>query len=398
MNDENSSFIIYHSSLKMDYSTFQKRYRFDPNKDALGEGGFGQVYKAYDTQKGYFVAIKESEVKAEYKQFSLKREVELVNELPPHPNVARYEGCYRFNFGLGGLKDFAVLKYYEYGNLEKFLQRTPLNEYEQVDIIAGILKGVSFLHEHQVIHRDMKAENVLLERENGIWTPKITDFGLSRVVDTTDAVYNSSIGYTYNYAAPEQIQNRLIQKNVDLWSVGVLIYRIVANRLPFDTDAKTDRKTAQTEISRKIVRMELPTGLETLPEPYQKMIRKCLVFNPQERIQSADDLLKYLYNPSLEEEEIIEGELVEEEAIPNTATAFTGQNITQIPVSTAQPSQETPVTSFKWIRNVFLGLASAGLAFFKGANLGSILGAFMMGSFVLGWFVAAIETYLAEEK
>jgi serine/threonine protein kinase len=371
----------------MDYSTFQKRYRFDPYKDTLGEGGFGQVYKAYDTQKGYYVAIKESEVKAEYKQFSLKREVELVNELPSHPNIARYEGCYRFNFGLGGTKDFAVLKYYEHGNLEKFLQRTPLNEQEQIDIIAGILHGISFLHGHHVIHRDMKAENILLERENGVWTPKITDFGLSRVVDTIDAVYNSSIGYTYNYAAPEQIQNRLIQKNVDLWSVGVLIYRIIAKRLPFDSDNKTDRRTAQTEISRKIMRMELPPQLETLPEPYQKMIRKCLVFSPQERVQTADELLRHLYNPHFEDEEIAEGELLEEEPIPSTATA-----------SQARPSQETPKTNFKWVRNLLLGLASAGLAFFKGSNWGVLFGAFVVGCFVLGWFVAAIETYLAAEK
>jgi serine/threonine-protein kinase len=380
----------------MDYSTFQKRYRFDPYKDTLGEGGFGQVYKAYDTQKGYYVAIKESEVKAEYKQFSLKREVELVNELPSHSNIARYEGCYRFNLGLGGTKDFAVLKYYEYGNLEKFLQRTPLSEQEQSDIIAGILHGISFLHGHHVIHRDMKAENILLERENGVWTPKITDFGLSRVVDTIDAVYNSSIGYTYNYAAPEQIQNRLIQKNVDLWSVGVLIYRIVANRLPFDTDSKTDRKTAQTEISRKIVRMELPLQLDTLPEPYQKMIRKCLVFNPQERIQTANELLKYLYDSSFEADEILEGELLEEIEVGTAATALTERIATQIP--THSPSPKPSKTGFKWVRNLILGLASAGFAVYKGANIGVILGTFLMGSFVLGWFVAAIETYLAEEK
>jgi serine/threonine protein kinase len=213
-------------------------------------------------------------------------------------------------------------------------------------------------------------------------------------VDTTDAVYNSSIGYTYNYAAPEQIQNRLIQKNVDLWSVGVLIYRIVANHLPFETEAKTDRKTAQTEIVRKIVRMELPPQLEKLPEPYQKMIRKCLIFNPQDRVQTADELLKDLYHPTFEAEDILEGELLESEPISMPVSFGTAAAVTQ----TVTPSPKTPKSDSKWIRSIVLGIVSAVIAFFKGATLVGIIGAFSMGCFILGWFVAAIETYISDEN
>lgn len=276
------------------YAAFESRYS---NKSYIGSGGFSKVYKVFDHAKNHYVALKMADVRPEWKQFTLQREVELVNSLPPHRNIARYENCYRFNTGMTGQVDFAILRFYEYGNLEEFLsKKTDLTLEDKRDLIRGMLEGIAFLHDHGIIHRDLKAQNILLHREDGVWTPKITDFGLSRQTSGNSTVTNSAVGLSYAYAAPEQIQNRKIYKNVDLWAAGVVIYRIVAGELPFKPEKSDNSRStqAQLQISQKIINLELPQKLPELPEPYLSMIRRCLVLDPQQRADKAEDLIKIM--------------------------------------------------------------------------------------------------------
>ncbi len=278
---------------EMTYSAFESRYG---DKHYIGSGGFSKVYKVFDHAKNHYVALKVADVKPEHKQFTLQREVELVNKLPYHRNIARYDACYRYNTGIAGEMDFAILKFYEYGNLEQFLNKQTLTLEDKRIIIQGILEGVSFLHRHNIIHRDLKAQNILLHREDGVWTPKITDFGLSRQINGETTMANSAIGLTYAYAAPEQIQNKKINKNVDLWSAGIIIYRIIEGKLPFSSDKGGDSKSTQSqlELSRKIINLELPDRLSELAEPYQEIIKRCLVSDSSERAQTAGELIVLL--------------------------------------------------------------------------------------------------------
>ncbi len=281
----------------MTQEEFRNRYRFDPNRDYIGGGGFGKVYRAYDFVKRHYVAIKVSEVKHEWKHFTLQREVEIVNKMQHHQNVARYDSCHRFDMGMVGTMDFAVLKYYENGNFEQFLKKHTLSELETEQVIRGILEGVVFLHKNKIIHRDLKSQNILIDREDGIWVPKITDFGLSRQVTQDSTGTNSVVGISFAYAAPEQIQNRPIQQNVDLWAAGVIIYRMIAGELPFKSSEKTedrDNTQSQMELCRKITHGELPAKLKALPEPYKTLISKCLVVDTKKRVQQAEDLLHLL--------------------------------------------------------------------------------------------------------
>ncbi len=279
----------------MTYATFESRYQ---DRTYIGSGGFAKVYKVFDYAKNHYVALKVSDVRPEWKQFTLQREVELVNGIDPHRNVARYDACYRFKYGVTGDTDFAVLRFYEAGNLEQFIKRETLTDRDRRLIIKGILEGISFLHHNDIVHRDLKSQNILISREDGVWVPKITDFGLARGLGGGTTLTNSSIGITYSYAAPEQIKCERLDKTVDLWSIGVVIYRIIMDDLPFageKKDGKEQRGTqAQLEISRKILALELPEALPAMPEPYQTMVRRCFVLDPDERIQSADELLEIL--------------------------------------------------------------------------------------------------------
>ena len=288
------------------YATFESRYK---DRSYIGSGGFAKVYKVFDHAKNHYVALKVSDVRPEFKQFTLQREVELVNGLKKHRNIARYDACYRFNYGITGDTDFAVLKFYEAGNLEQFLKREHLSDHDKKVIIKGILQGLSFLHGNGVIHRDLKAQNILLSREDGVWTPKITDFGLAREMGGANTLLNSSIGITYAYAAPEQIKNEGVQTSVDLWSIGVIIYRIIMDELPFTGSSKntSQRSTqSQLEISRQILNLELPDKLIDMPEPYRSMVRRCFVLSPKERAQSAVELLELLDGTPLRKDAVVE--------------------------------------------------------------------------------------------
>lgn len=279
------------------YSNFENRYR---EKKYIGSGGFSKVYKVFDHAKNHYVALKVADVRPELKQFTLQREVELVNKLDPHRNIARYDACYRFNTGWEGEKDFALLKFYEYGNLEQFLNRqTDLGPEDIRIIIVGILEGLGYLHRNNIIHRDMKCQNILIHREDGVWTPKITDFGLSRQLSGDFTTTNSAVALTFAYAAPEQIRNQKIHKNVDIWAVGVIVYRVIAGNLPFEASKKDGERLSQSqlELSQKIISLDLPDKLERLPEPYRSMIKRCLVVDPAERAQTTEELLEMLSLP-----------------------------------------------------------------------------------------------------
>jgi serine/threonine protein kinase len=276
----------------MNQKEFEQRYRIEKN---IGSGGFSEVFQAKERKTGKYVAIKKSQVKEEWKGFELMREYELANRLPHHDNIARYNACYRYDTGMGGVFDFAVLNFYEYGNLEQFLKRNTLSEDHKEQMVRGILEGLTFLHKRDIIHRDFKAQNILINREHGVWVPKITDFGLSRASLTEDSVHNSAIAMSYAYAAPEQLKGEKISKKVDIWAMGVLIYRIIAGELPFQVETVTDnRSAANAELTRQILAGKLPNKLKTLPQPYRSMIGRCLVHDTQLRLGDVEKLLSML--------------------------------------------------------------------------------------------------------
>ena len=288
----------------MTENEFFKRYTYNPETDILGSGGFGSVYRAYDQVEKRFVAIKISQVKDIFGKFTLLNEVEVSKSIDDHPNVARYE------FGLRMMvpfpADYAVMGYYEEGNLDMLLKRRHgiLQSTEYREIVGGILEGIAHLHGENVIHRDLKLANILLSKtKQGQWRPKIADFGLSRQTEGYDvSLSNSAIGLTIPYAAPEQIENKPIRKNVDLWAFGVVLYRLLTGEMPFNAPQSIDSTSANLVISQKIISSELPEKLNTIAEPYQQIIRRCWVKDNTKRAQTANELLFILRGLSVENE------------------------------------------------------------------------------------------------
>jgi formylglycine-generating enzyme required for sulfatase activity len=284
----------------MTHEEFKTRYRYDPATDKLGEGGFGKVFKAYDTFRDRWVAIKIAQVNTDYESIRLKKEVEMVNHLPVHPNIAYYEECYTFA-SFDGEYDFGILQFYEEGNLNDLLREDVLTFEQKQSVLMQILAGIEFLHGHGIIHRDLKPDNILIVKRDGEYIPKITDFGISKQLDVSKSsvFINSITGVgTLFYASPEQLGDRTIRKNADLWSYGVIAFQMLNGQLPFTTGTYSVKsESGRQEFFRQLSSGILPDTVSRIPEPWQRLIRQCLVTDPDQRIrnvQACKDLLSGL--------------------------------------------------------------------------------------------------------
>ena len=274
----------------MTQEEFHKRYQYSPTNDCLGEGGFGKVFKAYDTHLDKWVAIKMAEVKTGLEQVRLKHEVEIVNKLPTHPNITRYEECYTFS-SFTGEYDFAVLQYYESGNLQQLLETKQLTEQQKDSILRQILAGIEFLHNQGIIHRDLKPQNILIVNRNGEYIPKITDFGISKKLDTNkSSVFTNSLAGigTLAYASPEQLLGQTIKKNTDLWSFGVIVCWIFTGKLPFTAgNQAVTSEAGRIELFRQITAGDVSALIQQLPSVWIELVKQCIVVDVDNRIYSA---------------------------------------------------------------------------------------------------------------
>ena len=283
----------------MTQQEFAERYHYDSNCDLLGKGGFGRVYRAYDRVEHEYVAIKVQSVDPEHPELRLRNEVEKVQQYV-HRYIARYKGCYTFST-IGGEIDVAVMKYYKYGSLDSLLKSGTLSINARHAMLRQILEGIAFLHSHGIIHRDLKPQNILIAEYNGIYEPLITDFGISKQLadDESSAVYNSLLGGTYAYASPEQLKETTIRKNTDIWSFGVIAYQMLTGELPFNCGAfSPTSQEGRLEQFRQMTSGILPEALYSVSEPWQTLIRGCLVVDNTERLLHAEDCMTIVNDQS----------------------------------------------------------------------------------------------------
>lgn len=291
----------------MTQQEFTERYKYDASADLLGEGGFGRVYRAYDNEEHEYVALKMQSVDPKHPELRLRNEVEKVQQYR-HRYIARYKECYTFTT-LNGDIDVAVMKYYKDGSLDQLLNSGKLGIEERFTMLKQMLEGIAFLHSHGIIHRDLKPQNVLIVEHDGRYAPLITDFGISKQLaeGESSAVSNSILGGTYAYASPEQLKEATIRKNTDLWSFDVIAYYMLTGTRPFNcgTFSPTSQEGRQEQF-RQMTSGILPEALSGVPEPWQALIRECLVVDNTKRIAHAEDAISLLDNKDREQSIIID--------------------------------------------------------------------------------------------
>ncbi|CAL5397490.1 unnamed protein product [Camellia sinensis] len=215
-------------SLRYDFSTIKDATDNFSDSNKLGQGGFGPVYKG-KLPNGQEIAVKRLSKNSGQGEVEFKNEVLLVAKLQ-HRNLVRTLG-----FCMEGTERLLMYEFMPNGSLDHFLFDPNKQAYLDWDmrykIIGGITRGLLYLHEDsrlRIIHRDMKASNVLLD-EN--MNPKISDFGMARlfVLDETHGNTNKVVG-TYGYMPPEYVTYGQFSIKSDVFSFGVLVLEIISGQ------------------------------------------------------------------------------------------------------------------------------------------------------------------------
>ena len=278
---------------------FRERYIFDPKKDFIGKGGFSKVYKAFDKIRKRYVALKfyKGNVSDKYDIIS---EINRMDDMV-HPNLIRY---YDANIiesvnAIGETEQIQVgiMEYANAGDISSFFKVTRSREMVS-SIIKDILRGLAYLHENGIAHRDLKPKNILLSKDkNGKLMAKIADFGISKRIDIEDATMSSQLMGSVEYMAPEQFApamfgiNQKLATNVDLWSLGIIIYELYAQNLPFGS--RTSGINYE-QILNNILFNDLNIDYNRVAEPHRTIIRRCLVKKAEQRAKDATELLEIL--------------------------------------------------------------------------------------------------------
>lgn len=209
---------------------------FHPS-NKLGEGGFGVVYKG-TLIDGTEVAAKKMLRSGNAEEFL--NEVVLITGIR-HRNLVRLRGCC-----IKDKQQILIYEYVENNNLAEALwgpdNKHTLDWSKRIKICEGIARGLSYLHEDsqpRIIHRDIKANNILLDKE---WKPKIADFGLARLFpDEESHLSTMHIAGTMGYMAPEYATRGQLTSKADVYSFGVLLLEVISGRKNIDFEAPPDR-------------------------------------------------------------------------------------------------------------------------------------------------------------
>ncbi|CAD6262298.1 unnamed protein product [Miscanthus lutarioriparius] len=192
----------------------------------LGEGGYGTVYKGQFTD-GSMVAVKQLSETSRQGKRQFIAEVETISQVQ-HRNLVKLYGCC-----LEGNKPLLVYQYMENGSLDKALfgsGRMTLDWSTRYKICLGIARGLAYLHQEssiRVVHRDIKASNVLLDTN---LNPKISDFGLAKLYDDKKTHVSTKVAGTFGYLAPEYAMRGHMTEKVDVFAFGVVMLEIISGR------------------------------------------------------------------------------------------------------------------------------------------------------------------------
>jgi serine/threonine protein kinase len=248
----------------------------------LGEGGMGEVYLAEDTELHRQVALKflspHLAANADFKT-RFKREARAAAALN-HPNiitiheVAEYEN-----------RSYIVMEYVEGESLKKLLAEKELSIGKVTAVTIQICEGMSKAHQAGIVHRDLKPDNILVDQDGWV---KILDFGLAKLkaAATQLTKADTTMGTIY-YMSPEQAQGVEVDQRSDLFSLGVILYELLARQLPFKGEY-------EAAILYSLVHEEpepLARYKTGVPEGLQRIVDKALQKEPSTRYQSAAEVL-----------------------------------------------------------------------------------------------------------
>ncbi len=253
--------------------------------DDLGEGIFGSVKLGVEKKTKERVAIKIiKKKKAKPSDIELVRTEIDIMKLCHHPNVVHLLDHFENADYI-----FIVMEYIRGGRLTDYMKEKKFHfsEKRAAEIIYEIALGVKYLHKYGIIHRDLKPDNIMLTESNDKGHIKIMDFGLSKILGKKE---KTSDGFgTLTFVSPEVLIRKPYNKEIDIWSIGVILYLILSGDLPFDDEEDDEQKIAKSIVFNEVEFPPKKFGNKS--KEVIDLIKKCLTKEPKDRIK-VEEILK----------------------------------------------------------------------------------------------------------
>ncbi len=248
----------------------------------VGSGGMADVYMAKDHKLNRNVAVKV--LKSEYvedEKFLKKFETEAqaVARLS-HQNIVNI-----YDVGMEDGINYIVMELAEGITLKEYIRKKGyLSPKETVEISTQIASAISHAHKNHIIHRDIKPQNILVS-DTGII--KVTDFGIAKATSSNTVTSTATAMGSVHYISPEQAKGRFCDEKSDIYSLGITMYEMVTGHVPFDHENGVT--IALMHLQNEITP---PSQIrDGIPDSLEKIILKCTMKKPEERYQTADDLI-----------------------------------------------------------------------------------------------------------
>lgn len=258
--------------------------RYDIEKK-IGEGGMAVVYRARDTLLNRTVALKV--LRSQFGNDDdfiarFHREAQAAASLS-HPHVVNI-----YDIGQEGEMYYIVMEYVEGMTLKQYInEHAPLDVKQAVNIAIQICDALDHAHQNELIHRDIKPHNILINRYGRI---KVTDFGIARAVSSVTITHTGSVLGSVHYFSPEQAKGIMAGAKSDLYSLGVVLYEMLTGTLPFSGDSPISvalKHLQEPYIPPRKLRPDLPQSVENI-------IIRSLAKDPMYRFESANEMLEEL--------------------------------------------------------------------------------------------------------